>query len=80
MSEPSNNQAGGKEALIELLKSMQKELNSLQGQVKDMKLDKTSRQSFPNDGRRFRSNKCKDCLAHNFPCVHCFICGGEKYC
>ena len=79
MSESSNNQAGGEEALIELLKSMQKELNSLQGQVKDMNLDKTSRQSFPNDGRRFSSNNCQDCLAHNCPGVYCFICGGEKY-
>ena len=79
LSEPSINKAGGDKALTELLKSMQNQLNSLQGQVKDMKLDKASRQSFPNDGRRFRSNKCQDYLANNFACAHCFICGGEGH-
>ena len=74
LSEPSSNKVGGDKALTELLKSMQKQLNSLQDQVKDIKLDnKTSRQSFPNDGRRVRSNKCQDCLANNCACVHCFI-------
>ena len=44
LSKPSTNKAGGDEALTELLKSMQKQLNSIQGQVKDMKLhNKTSR-------------------------------------
>ena len=51
LSEPGSNKAGGYEALTELLKSMQKRLNSLQCQVKDMKFDnKTNRQSFPDDG------------------------------
>ena len=76
LSEPSSNKAGEDKALTGLLKTIQKQLNSLQGQGKDMKLDnKTSRQSFPSDGRRFRSNKCQDCLANNCTCVHCFICG-----
>ena len=79
MGEPSSDKAGGDEAFTELLKSMQKQLNSLQGQVKDMKLDKTSRQSFPNDTSKFRSNKCQDCLANNCACVHCFICGHEGH-
>ena len=80
LSEPSSNKAGGDEALTKLLKSMQKQLNSLPGQVKDMELDnKTSRQSFLNNGRRFRSNKFQDCLANNCACVHCFICGGEGH-
>ena len=39
LSEPSNNKARGDEALTELLKSMQKQLNSLEGQIKVMKLD-----------------------------------------
>ena len=61
LTEPGNDKAGVDEPLTtEFLKSMQKQL---QGQVKDMKLDKTSRQSFPSDGKRFRSNKCQDCLA-----------------
>ena len=61
LSEPGNDKAGVDEPLTtEFLKSVQKQL---QGQVKDMKLDKTSRQSFPSDGKRFRSNKCQDCLA-----------------
>ena len=63
MNQVVPNKAEGDEALVELVKSMQKQLNSLQGQVKDMKLDnKTSRQSFPNEGRRFRSNTCQDSL------------------
>ena len=33
LSEPSSNKTGGNEALTELLKSMRKQLNSLQGQV-----------------------------------------------
>ena len=61
LTEPGNDKAGVDEPLTtEFLKSMQKQL---QGQVKDMKLDKTSKQSFPSDGKRFRSNKCQDCLA-----------------
>ena len=80
LSEPSINKAGGDEALTKLLKSMQKQLNSLQGQVKDMKLhNKAGRESFPNNGRRFRSSKCQDCLAINCACVHCFICGYEEH-
>ena len=80
MSEPNNNKAEGDEALNELLKSMQKELNNLQGQVNDIKLyNKTRRQSFLNDGKRFRSNKCQDCLASNCACVLCFIFGGEGH-
>ena len=76
LSEPSSNKAGG----YELLNSMQKQLNSLQVQVKTIKLDnKTSRQSFSSDGRRFRSNNCQDCLANNYACVHCFICGSEGH-
>ena len=39
LSEPSNNKARGDEALTELFKSMQKQLNSLEGQIKVMKLD-----------------------------------------
>ena len=80
LTKPSSNKAGGDEALTELLKSIQKQLNNLQGQVKEMKLDnKTSRQNFLSDGRRFRSNKCQDCLANNFACVHCFLlCRGEE--
>ena len=74
------NKAGGDEALTDLVKSMQKQLNSLQGQVKNMKLvNKTGRQSFPNEGRRFRSNTCQDCLDNNCACIHCFICGGEGH-
>ena len=80
MSEPNNNKAEGDEALNELLKSMQKELNNLQGQVNDIKLyNKTRRQSFLKDGKRFRSNKCQDCLANNCAYVHCFIFGGEGH-
>ena len=49
LSEPGNDKAGVDEPLTtEFLKSVQKQL---QGQVKDMKLDKTSRQSFPSDGK-----------------------------
>ena len=33
LSEPSSTKTGGNEALTELLKSMRKQLNSLQGQV-----------------------------------------------
>ena len=35
-----------------------------------MKFDKTSRQSFPNDG-----NNCQDCLANNCVCIYCFMWG-----
>ena len=43
LSEPTSNKTGGDEALTELLKSMQKQLSNLQGQVKGMMLDnKTS--------------------------------------
>ena len=45
-SESSGKKAGVNEAPTELHESVQKQLNSLQGQVKGMKLDnKTSRQS-----------------------------------
>ena len=54
LSESSSNKVGGDYALTELLKRIQKQLNSMQGQVKDMKLDnKTSRPSLPNDGEDF---------------------------
>ena len=78
LSEPSNNKAGGYKALTELLNSMQKQLNSLRSHVKDIMLDNNkSRQSFPNYGRKFKPNKCQDCLANNRACVTCFICEGH---
>lgn len=80
LCEPSSSKAEGDEALSELLKNMQKQLNNLQDQVKDIKFDdKISKQSLPTDGRRFRSNKFQDCLTNYCACVHCFIygCGGH---
>ena len=79
LSEPSNKKAGGYKALTELLNSMQKQLNTLHSHVKDIMLDNNkSRQSFPNYGRKFKPNKCQDCLANNCACITCFICEEQK--
>ena len=77
LSQPSNNKARGDEALTELLKSMQKQLNSLEGQIKVMKLDirqvDRAFQMMVEDTGQISVRTVSLTVA----CAHCFICGGE---